>query len=209
MKSILKNKYAVIATIFWFLFSCLFISVMMRASYITDINVYFFNKIVDIANPSIEYVWRVITSFGGAGVISFLTAISALYLWLKNDIGDAIIYSVSIVSGTLLTYIFKIFSASNRPEFLYAIEKTYSFPSGHTALVTIFSIVTTYVFTRKLTEKFKTLVLFLPVIVITLVGYSRLRLGEHWFFDVLGGLFLGLAASATIIYFSRIYKNID
>jgi membrane-associated phospholipid phosphatase len=74
----------------------------------------------------------------------------------------------------------------------------YSFPSGHTqAVASLASSIAVYIKKRLIT--------ILSILIITLVGLSRLYLGVHWPIDVLGGVIFAL--SITLISYYLFKKN--
>uniref|UniRef100_A0AC34Q814 Phosphatidic acid phosphatase type 2/haloperoxidase domain-containing protein n=1 Tax=Panagrolaimus sp. JU765 TaxID=591449 RepID=A0AC34Q814_9BILA len=71
------------------------------------------------------------------------------------------------------------------------IVDKFSFPSGHSsraAMLMMFGLVF-------LQKQFYLQLLLAPLI----VGYSRIAMGRHFFFDVLGGIFLGMFEGILIL----------
>lgn len=91
-----------------------------------------------------------------------------------------------------------------RPDQVFNPPTSGSFPSGHTAGITVFvTLLASFVAAENHNRKrWRTYILFsLPLIP---VAMSRLYLGVHWFSDIVGGLLLGLAITgATRASFSR------
>ncbi len=85
---------------------------------------------------------------------------------------------------------------------------SFSFPSGHATMITvlfIFVIYSIYYFTKE--EKIKKVVDVTSVIVIFLVGFSRIVIGVHWFSDVLGGFLLGIFIGYFTLLSFRIFSK--
>ena len=80
---------------------------------------------------------------------------------------------------------------------LMSADTNYSFPSGHSTLIVAGSITPLILYKGNKYTK------ILPIVLIIdagLVSFSRIYVGVHYPFDVLGGFFLGSAISLFIIY---------
>jgi len=135
-----------------------------------------------------EYI-RDLTSFGNP---IFLIIIS--YLALGIGIGFMTIIIILIINELIGSFV-KYFFHKNRPlkqKFRNAFEKidSGSFPSIHSSR-TMF----TYLFIAY--NRPETLIIML--LLIAVVGYSRIFLKKHFLIDVLGGYFLGLLLFFTSI----------
>jgi undecaprenyl-diphosphatase len=80
---------------------------------------------------------------------------------------------------------------------LMSADTNYSFPSGHSTLVIAGSITPLILFKG---NKYTKILLIVLVIDAGLVSFSRIYVGVHYPFDVLGGFFLGSGISLFIIY---------
>jgi undecaprenyl-diphosphatase len=95
----------------------------------------------------------------------------------------------------LLENVLKIAYHRARPSLWPALvtEKTYSFPSGHATMATLFyggvAAVVLHLSRRPLVRG---LTLALATVVILLVAYTRVYLGAHWTTDVVAGILIGL-----------------
>ena len=80
---------------------------------------------------------------------------------------------------------------------LMSADTNYSFPSGHSTLIVAGSITPLILYKGNKYTK------ILPIVLIIdagLVSFSRIYVGVHYPFDVLGGFFLGSGISLFIIY---------
>jgi len=80
---------------------------------------------------------------------------------------------------------------------LMSADTNYSFPSGHSTLIVAGSITPLILYKGNKYTKILPIVL---VIDAGLVSFSRIYVGVHYPFDVLGGFFLGSGISLFIIY---------
>lgn len=107
-------------------------------------------------------------------------------------------------SSTTINYVIKIAIRRPRPTGdlvdVFQILDSYSFPSGHVMFYTTFFgflLFLAFILPRRSLQR--TLAMVFLAVMIALVGFSRMYLGEHWASDVIGGYLLGsLALLLTI-----------
>ncbi|MGT2895360.1 phosphatase PAP2 family protein [Streptococcus entericus] len=123
-------------------------------------------------------------------LVSVLTAI--LYFW-KNWRAEAIWVLASGLSAGILIPTLKLIYARPRPSLSHLVAASgYSFPSGHaTGAMLIFGSLLVIISQRMPKGWFKILVQTGLMILIVLVGLSRIYLGVHYPSDVLAGFVLG------------------
>ena len=148
--------------------------------------------------------WKFITYFGDISYwLGFSISFLIIYQFLddKNKKRFSWIYEFLIpiliiahFSSFLLKGIFKV------QRICYGLEfcpESYAFPSGHATTI--------FAFASTIFLKFRKIKFYLPAYFLALlVGYSRIVLNVHNFFDVLGGAFLG--TSIAFLYNFLIYK---
>ena len=92
------------------------------------------------------------------------------------------------------------------PRPLGASAGGFSFPSLHTASYMVFwGTLIFWIRTSNKSKWLKDAVYVLGIILILLVGYSRIYLGEHWPIDVAGGYIIGLSILFIAI---KIYERL-
>ena len=115
------------------------------------------------------------------------------YLFFKNNRKTAFkIASISITSVVVM-FLIKFLLQRERPLVpLIAKVHGYSFPSGHTfTSVTFYGIIAFIIYTNVTNKYLKWTLVTLLIILILLVGYSRVYLRLHYASDVIAGFCLG------------------
>jgi undecaprenyl-diphosphatase len=119
----------------------------------------------------------------------------------KNGRKTVIITGISILILIPTVSITKDYIERPRPfipgfDPLMSADTNYSFPSGHSTLIVAGSITPLILFKG---NKYIKILLIVLVIDAGLVSFSRIYVGVHYPFDVLGGFFLGSGISLFII----------
>jgi undecaprenyl-diphosphatase len=91
---------------------------------------------------------------------------------------------------------------------VFEVLSSYSFPSGHVMFyVSLFGFVWYVAYTMLKRSLTRTLVLLFLGTLISLVGVSRIYLGQHWASDVLGAYLLGGLILVGMIIFHQWGKH--
>ena len=144
----------------------------------------------------IEFVARDVTSLGGTAVLVMLTCAAVGYLLLTRRWGAAVLVTISVVGGTLISSGLKAMFDRPRPDLVpHAVEVTSaSFPSGHAMLAMITYLTLGAVLAEVQTKhRYKAYILAWALLLSVLVGLTRVYLGVHWPTDVLAGWCIGAA----------------
>ncbi|AZT82961.1 phosphatase PAP2 family protein [Marinobacter sp. NP-4(2019)] len=122
----------------------------------------------------------------------------SLALVFRGYYGAALHIIAAVALTTLLVWLFKTYSAIPRPELVQAPPASGAFPSGHTTGITVFCMLVANFVARETRHRKRWRAYLVFSLPIPLVAISRLYLGVHWFTDVVGGFFLGLAITGYI-----------
>jgi undecaprenyl-diphosphatase len=144
----------------------------------------------------VEFVARDVTSLGGTAVLVMLTCASVGYLLLSRRWGAALLVTVSILGGTLISSGLKSMFDRPRPDLVpHGVEVTSaSFPSGHAMLAMITYLTLGAVLAEvQPRHRYKAYILAWALLLSVLVGLTRVYLGVHWPTDVLAGWCIGAA----------------
>jgi len=135
----------------------------------------------------------------GGLVIAVLIAL--FFLWRRNPVQATATFLV-IAVGWNSSEIAKIIVARHRPPAVYSLAPetgSNSFPSGHTAFA--FSLAVALCLLAVRTRWFR-LAVVLGTLWTLLIGFSRLYIGAHYPFDVVGSI---LVSSSAIIFLTGLW----
>jgi undecaprenyl-diphosphatase len=147
-----------------------------------------------ISFPGLHEFLRLISGFGNAPKVILITVIA---LMACNKRREAFFLTLSGMGGWFIAMQLKQLFASARPTAdlvnVFHQWPTGSFPSGHLVFYVCYFGFLYFVAREKLPAKsiFRRLVMVTLVLLIALVGLSRLYLGEHWLSDLPGSYLLG------------------
>lgn len=141
--------------------------------------------------PWLTDVLAAVTWLGSAWVLAPLVAVVAAVLAVRQRRADAGLLVVAALGASALESLVKVLVARPRPALgeVLATVSSYAFPSGHStqAAATWGALALLVTAARAARVAAWTA----AVVVVLLVGASRVYLGVHWPTDVLGGFLLG------------------
>jgi membrane-associated phospholipid phosphatase len=148
-----------------------------------------------LATPPLTTFFLMVTTFGSIEVMVILgVSVAAVLAWRRQWLylgtwGAAV--GGSIVLDRLLKELF----ARPRPFFEHPLlrETSYSFPSGHAMeSLVVYGMLTYFaVLALERSWRARTAVVFGAVLLVLLIGFSRMYLGVHYFSDVVAGYAAG------------------
>lgn len=145
--------------------------------------------------PPLDRAARAVTFFGSHLFLIPATVLVALALRSRGHRVSALLFCGSVVGGFALNALLKITFHRARPDLWQALvaEHTYSFPSGHAAMSTVFfgGLAAVVIHLSKRPAMRIVAVLLAAVAAITIAG-TRVYLGAHWTTDVVAGILVGL-----------------
>lgn len=139
------------------------------------------------------FVW--LSKIGGYGLIWLGVGLALSLLWRRATPFVLVLLADAAADG--LATLLKFVVGTRRPSGggpLIAIPHSDSFPSGHTATSFACATVLTALVPRA-APAFYLLALA--------IGYSRVYVGVHWPFDVVGGAVLGIATALLLLAVTR------
>jgi undecaprenyl-diphosphatase len=148
----------------------------------------------------VEEMFRDFTALGGVGVLSLVTLVSVVYLWLQSQHRVAVYVLLAILGGLLLSTVLKTGFDRPRPDLVThgSMIYTSSFPSGHSMLSAVVYLTGAALLAMvHKTRSLRVYIISCAVLTTLLVGVSRVYLGVHWPSDVLAGWAAGSAWAAA------------
>ncbi len=153
---------------------------------------------VDLARPIGPFWFKQsfidITAVGGTTVLTLLTFIAIGNLLAAGKVADAVFCAVTTGGGSILGKLLKNEFARPRPTIVphFIDVSTTSFPSGHTVNATIVLLALGAVFARSTGDRRRAAyIMAAALLLILLIGVSRVYLGVHYPSDVLAGWTVG------------------
>jgi undecaprenyl-diphosphatase len=142
--------------------------------------------------PAMLLITRVHSLLG----VTVMTLAVCVYLWTKRLRVWVLMLMLAVFGGMLLNLLLKHVFVRQRPHFVDPLLTltTYSFPSGHTLMATVFyGTLCALVMSRARHWRWRLLAFAVAGLMILLVGFSRIYLGAHYLSDVLAAIAEGLA----------------
>lgn len=142
-------------------------------------------------------IFKIITTFGDWAIMILIIVLILIFVKDKRySIYIAINLGLSAGINTILKHIFQ----RERPLDMLVNETTYSYPSGHSFVSMAFYGLLIYLITKSsINNKLKYILNSLIVVLLVLIGTSRIYLGVHFPSDVLGGFLAGAIYLIIII----------
>jgi undecaprenyl-diphosphatase len=158
--------------------------------------------------PALTEFMLFVTNLGSEYVFSALFLVLALVVRLKRAkhlLSFGLFASLSLPINLLL----KSLIARPRPNISPLIfESTTSFPSGHAMNSLVFYFTLVFLIYRLTKNRRLSLISFMfAVIVVLLIGFSRIYLGVHYPTDILGGYLLGSLWFASCIILNKVLHS--
>lgn len=146
---------------------------------------------------------QLVTWLGNQPQLFLLITLLVLILFYFRLRRESFFLTLSSIGAYILSSFLKVVVHQPRP--LTSVLTDFSFPSGHVlSFMACFGFLA-YIAHKLLLPSFKkTIILFLLLGLIILIGPSRIYLGDHWANDVFASYFLGSIWLAMIIY---LYKR--
>jgi membrane-associated phospholipid phosphatase len=142
-----------------------------------------------------DFFFVTITWLGSLYILLPLSVLLCILLLWSGKSGQAILIIFSLLITTLSVHVTKLMFRRPRPsttELLVAVPSDWSFPSAHTAQATAFFLSVTLIAFQILPSVWATHFAFLSLLLVGVVGYSRIYLQVHYLSDVLAGMVLAV-----------------
>jgi len=148
------------------------------------------NTVHSWASPSFTWSMRVVTELGE---VYFLVALGAFLVWRLAVSGRrhaALIFVWAVAGAEALDQILKFLFHRPRPGAFFGLDQpaTYSFPSGHALVSTVFYGVLAAVLTVREPSRARRIAIWtFAALLAGVIGFTRVYLGVHYPSDILAG----------------------
>jgi undecaprenyl-diphosphatase len=160
---------------------------------VVNIDLALANALHEEATPTSISFYRVISAIGLPGLWVVAAVVAFLFIhrrqWLHLGV-----WLAALLGGILLNSLLKELFARERPVFLnpFVIEQNFSFPSGHAMMAIIGFGMLAYFAVKYFKSSYaKIFAAFGLILLIVLIGISRMTLGAHYLSDVVAGFAAG------------------
>lgn len=149
-----------------------------------------------VESPAVTVAAKTISLAGSVAFLTFASVCAAI-VFLRKGWSDAVLgLALTMIGGGLLNTVLKHFFARERPVFEKPLVtlSTFAFPSGHTMGATLFYMFLAAVIAYAMkSRRIRLLAFSCAMLIVALIGATRIYLGAHFFTDVLGAIAAGLA----------------
>ncbi len=147
-------------------------------------------------------VWKDISLLGSVAVLSVFTLLSLSILLIRRDWMNAKWLSLAMGGAVILDTSIKWIVQRPRPDEVYAhtMPTTYSFPSGHALYSFVFYLTVAAIIGHQKSRPWNQLVWSSAILIVALIGISRIFLGVHYGSDVIGGYLIGATWTAFLAW---------
>jgi len=197
MKKIIEN------TIFIIIY--LIIMIMVIFNKLSFLDTYIYKIIYGLRNAFWDFIFINITKMGNITIILIIV----IALLLKINRKNQEILSLTVILTVLSNQLIKLIVKRPRPNHIRLIRQAgYSFPSGHSMIsIAVYGFLLYYI-QKKYKKKYsKVIISTILVLLIIMIGISRVYVGVHYPSDIVGGYFLSIYILKMVIYFSRKNKG--
>ena len=143
----------------------------------------------------------------GIGIVALFML--AWLLLKRRDFAGGAMLALSIALANELYKILKDWFVRPRPDLEHLVQvESYSYPSGHALVGMVLYFTAAYLLIEGIQSKVaKWFVALLAVVILLLIGASRIFLQVHYLSDVLGGFALGFIWAVIWIFFYHSFKQ--
>ena len=180
------KKFNKIVMIILFLIFCV-MAVLVHYGLTGSFDAAVYKFVIGFRSDSLTKVLLFITKFASVKEIVFLCAVSLIGLFWKYY--KSLFLVLNVIASTIFNVVIKNIMMIPRPNILRLAEETgYSFPSGHSmASVAFYGFIIYLILSSNMNKYLKIVFSSLLVILIIVIGFSRVYLGVHNASDVIAG----------------------
>lgn len=180
----------------------LLLAVVVRQFGFNDIDPSIMLFVYEFRTPSLTEFMKGATFFGSTGLI-IVALLASLTLFAKRHLRPAAWFLILVGSGAAANAILKKLVARPRPTLAPLIRETdFSFPSGHAMdSLIVYGAIAFLLMQLMPKSQYRLLAATMAVLIIAVIGFSRIYLGVHFPSDVLAGYLFGAGWLLVGAYF--------
>lgn len=167
----------------------------------------------------LDHVMVEITALGNTGTVLVLVLLAGLFLWLTRHHLSVYLLGFAVAGGMAVNLVLKDTFSRPRPSVVEQATEvvTSSFPSGHAMGAAIAYGSVAYLVGRlEPTRALRLTTWAVAVLIILLIGFSRMYLGVHYPTDVIAGFIAGagwvaflVSGMTALTYFRRGHPEVE
>lgn len=147
-----------------------------------------------LRSDELTLFFKLTTMLGKSYVVVGIGLVACLGIWKKYGRVWSISFAATLAVSGIGTYVFKYLGERPRPSGpALASEHTFSFPSGHAVFAVVLYGFIAYILGRRQTWANKLNIWMVTLVMIVVIGMSRVYLGVHYMTDVVFGYWFGAA----------------
>ncbi|WGH09629.1 phosphatase PAP2 family protein [Rothia kristinae] len=135
-------------------------------------------------------------------LIPILAVLAAIPWFFRTRRRDPLLFAGAVVLASVSVTALKVLVARTRPPTAFmvdGVDRSFSFPSGHTCLFATAALVLAWLLTRGRTRGQRLLAFAVAVLASGTVAASRIYLGYHWLTDVCASLGIAVALLGAVM----------
>jgi undecaprenyl-diphosphatase len=193
------------------LFGVLLLLVRSQSAFVQRIDFHLAHRMHDyaVSHPTFTHVMKVISDLGSS--VAWIIYLVPVFCWLlfRRLWRLAVFVAVTGIGSSVLNGLIKSFVGRARPALQDPVAHAagLSFPSGHSQAAFVGCSILLAVFLPIIPRRWRRLAWALAITFVLLVGFSRIALGVHYLFDVIGAYLVGAVWVAGMIAIFRAWRQ--
>ncbi len=168
------------------------------------------NLVLGLNTPSLVVFWKGLSILGSVAVLTGFTIASLGCLILLQDWIAFRLMAITMLGAVVIDNASKWLVGRPRPDEIYpnTMPTSYSFPSGHALYNFLFYFTLAIIIAHKLPRIWNIILWAFAILVVALIGASRVFLGVHYVTDVFGGYLIAAIWMIVILQLLK-FPNAD
>jgi undecaprenyl-diphosphatase len=163
-----------------------------------------------LETPTLTNIMKLFTFVGGGFPVVVVTLIILVFLYkVLHHRSELILFIGVVVGSVILNETLKLIFKRARPVLHRIIDANgFSFPSGHSmAAFSLYGVVAFLLWRHISTALGRSMLIVISIVMIIMIGISRIYLGVHYPSDVLGGFLASGSWLAISIWYYQRYQE--